>query len=106
MPAILIYFPCISKSITFPLSSFVTRLLERGHEVTFATSYVLNNKAVTHVEVGAGIRSGGPLREGSTVVFTKYSGNIRFKALVFAPSPNIMKTTWKKLFAHLSTMHR
>ena len=56
MPAILIYFPCISKSITFPLSTFVTRLLERGHEVTFATSYVLNNEAVTHVEVGAGIR--------------------------------------------------
>ena len=69
MPSILIYFPCISKSITFPLSTFVTRLLERGHEVTFATSYVLNNEAVTHVEVGAGIRSGTfNAMEGSTKV--------------------------------------
>lgn len=57
MPAsILIYFPCISKSITFPLGSFVQRLLDRGHDVTFATSYCLDNGNVTHVEVGAGIR--------------------------------------------------
>ena len=54
--SILIYFPCISKSITFPLSLFVNSLLDKGHDVTFATSYVLNNKRVTHVEVGAGIR--------------------------------------------------
>jgi len=57
MPSsILIYFPCISKSITFPLSTFVQRLLDHGHDVTFATSYILNNKDVTNVEVGAGIR--------------------------------------------------
>merc|ERR1712227_365606 len=57
MPSsILIYFPCISKSITFPLSTFVQQLLDNGHDVTFATSYVLNNKNVINVEVGAGIR--------------------------------------------------
>ena len=81
MSAILIYFPCISKSITFPLSTFVTRLLERGHEVTFATSYVLNNEAVTHVEVGAGIRSGGHSVEGSTKVgdsFDKTTSNVGY----------------------------
>ena len=56
MPSILIYFPCISKSITFPLSAFVDRLLDNGHDVTFATSYTLANGRVTNVEVGAGIR--------------------------------------------------
>jgi len=55
--SILIYFPCISKSITFPLSSFVQKLLDRGHDVTFATSYGLKNKGVVNVEVGAGIRN-------------------------------------------------
>ena len=54
--SILIYFPCISKSITFPLSTFVQKLLDRGHDVTFATSYGLKNKDVVNVEVGAGIR--------------------------------------------------
>ena len=57
MPSILIYFPCISKSITFPLSAFVDRLLDNGHDVTFATSYGLSNDRVTNVEVGAGIRN-------------------------------------------------
>ena len=54
--SILIYFPCISKSITFPLSMFVKKLLARGHDVTFATSYVLKTEGVVNVEVGAGIR--------------------------------------------------
>ena len=31
--SILIYFPCISKSITFPLSRFVQQLIDNGHEV-------------------------------------------------------------------------
>ena len=31
--SILIYFPCISKSITFPLSRLVQQLIENGHEV-------------------------------------------------------------------------
>jgi len=58
MPSsILIYFPCISKSITFPLSTFVQKLLDKGHEVTFATSYILNNKNVINVEVGSSIRN-------------------------------------------------
>ena len=56
MPSILIYFPCISKSITFPLSAFVDRLLDKGHDITFATSYGLQSPRVTNVEVGAGIR--------------------------------------------------
>jgi len=55
--SILIYFPCISKSITFPLSQMVQKLLDRGHDVTFATSYVLKNNGVVNVEVGAGIRN-------------------------------------------------
>lgn len=55
--SILIYFPCISKSITFPLQALVQKLLNNGHEVTFATSYVLtNNPGVINVEVGAAIR--------------------------------------------------
>jgi len=54
--SILIYFPCISKSITFPLSSLVQKLMDRGHEVTFATSYVLKTPGVINVEVGSEIR--------------------------------------------------
>ena len=54
--SILIYFPCISKSITFPLSTFVQKLLDNGNDVTFATSYGLKNESVVNVEVGAGIR--------------------------------------------------
>ena len=55
--SILIYFPCISKSITFPLSSFVQKLLDNGHGVTFPTSYGLKNPGVINVGVGAGIRN-------------------------------------------------
>ena len=58
MPSsILIYFPCISKSITFPLSSFVKRLLDQGNDVTFATAYTLNVPGVVNVEVGESIRN-------------------------------------------------
>jgi len=35
---------------------FVKKLLARGHDVTFATSYVLKTEGVVNVEVGAGIR--------------------------------------------------
>ena len=42
MPSsILIYFPCISQSITFPLARLVEALLARGHNITFATAYPL-----------------------------------------------------------------
>jgi hypothetical protein len=55
--SILIYFPCISKSITFPLQGLVQKLLDKGHEVTFVTSYTLNkNPGVINIEVGEGIR--------------------------------------------------
>ena len=33
------------------------KLLDRGHDVTFATSYGLKNPGVVNVEVGAGIRN-------------------------------------------------
>jgi len=54
---ILIYFPCISKSITFPLTAQVTELVKQGHHVTFATAYVLKDMdGLTNIEVGAGLR--------------------------------------------------
>jgi len=55
--SILIYFPCISKSVTFPLQALVQKLLDNGHEVGFVTSYILkNNPGVINIEVGEGIR--------------------------------------------------
>ena len=54
---ILIYFPCISKSITFPLTAQVSELVKQGHDVTFATAYTLKEmEGYTNIEVGAGLR--------------------------------------------------
>jgi len=53
---ILIYFPCISDSITLPLNQLARKLVEKGHNVTFATAFPLKNVEATNVIVGAEIR--------------------------------------------------
>merc|ERR1719481_1048897 len=55
---ILIYFPCISKSITFPLNRLVAKLEADGHDVTYAGAYPLTGKdlKVTQFNIGQSIR--------------------------------------------------
>jgi len=94
--SILIYFPCISKSITFPLQALVQKLIDRGHEVTFATSYILTkNPGVINVEVGAGIRNWAEETSSAHL----FSGKDLNETNLFELSVETQKETLKRLMA-------
>jgi len=94
--SILIYFPCISKSITFPLQALVQKLIDRGHEVTFATSYILTkNPGVINVEVGAGIRNWAEETSSAHL----FSGKDLNETNLFELSVETQRETLKRLMA-------